>query len=400
MRSSSTWVRCSARVIAASFASSAFVTLSQRSANSVRARCAFSATAVTWATSACSLEPALDVVLRDQRLAHRAFGRFQLLGLLAQLVPGRVEKLLGDAEARGQPLHLHLEVGDVVARRRALALAQRLEAVAQRLLGLELGLELAEVLARRRKLALALVMSGADHGEAVRLLAGCGPQGPGLVLEHLDRLAGVGELTLVARDNEIVRLRLLAQRRVLLDESMGTLGLAPDLALELGGVRLLLAEVAADRGERRLLLLRALAQLLVVRAQAAELVLELEVLALEAADLLRQRAVPLALAGKHRLGFEKLRLELRKLGRESRDRLEQLGEIVLEARDVVEALRHMADAGTDELVLHADGTEREARVGVPSPVVVMAVAVQVLRPAGHVRIPLIPRLKMSFQEAP
>src|SRR5215204_6969099 len=115
---------------------------------------------------------------------------------------------------------------------------------------------------------------------------------------NLDRLAGVGELTLVARDNEIVRLRLLAQRRVLLDESMGTLGLAPDLALELGGVRLLLAEVAADRGERRLLLLRALAQLVVVRAQAAELVLELEVLALEAADLLRQRAVPLALAGR------------------------------------------------------------------------------------------------------
>jgi hypothetical protein len=297
-------------------------------------------------------------------------------------------------------LHLHLEVGDVVARRRALALAQRLEAVAQRLLGLELGLELAEVLARRRKLALALVMSGADHGEAVRLLAGCGPQGPGLVLEHLDRLAGVGELTLVARDNEIVRLRLLAQRRVLLDESMGTLGLAPDLALELGGVRLLLAEVAADRGERRLLLLRALAQLVVVRAQAAELVLELEVVALEAADLLRQRAVALALAGQHRLGFEKLRLELRKLGREGRDRLEQLGEIVLEARDVVEALRHMADAGTDELVLHADGAEREARVGVPSPVVVVAVAVQVLRPAGHVRIPLIPRLKMSFQQAP
>src|SRR5829696_233674 len=298
MRSSSTWVRCSARVIAASFASSAFVTLSQRSANSVRARCAFSATAVTWATSACSLEPALDVVLRDQRLAHRAFGRFQLLGLLAQLVPGRVEELLGGPRALRQPLHLHLEVGDVVARRRALALAQCLEAVAQRLLGLELGLELAEVLARRRKLALALVMSGADHGEAVRLLAGCGPQGPGLVLEHLDRLAGVGELTLVARDNEIVRLRLLAQRRVLLDESMGTLGLAPDLALELGGVRLLLAEVAADRGERRLLLLRALAQLVVVRAQAAELVLELEVLALEAADLLRQRAVPLALAGR------------------------------------------------------------------------------------------------------
>ncbi len=56
----------------------------------------------------------------------------------------------------------------------------------------------------------------------------------------------------------------------------------------------------------------------------------------------------------------------------------------------------MADAGTDELVLHADGAEREARVGVPSPVVVVAVAVQVLRPAGHVRIPLIPRLKMSF----
>src|SRR5215204_1433846 len=68
---------------------------------------------------------------------------------------------------------------------------------------------------------------------------------------NLDRLAGVGELTLVARDNEIVRLRLLAQRRVLLDESMGTLGLAPDLALELGGVRLLLAEVAADRGGSR-----------------------------------------------------------------------------------------------------------------------------------------------------
>jgi hypothetical protein len=148
------------------------------------------------------------------------------------------------------------------------------------------------------------------------------------------------------------------------------------------------------------LLLRALAQLVVVRAQAAELVLELEVLALEAADLLRERAVALALAGKHRLGFEKLRLELRKLGREGRDRLEQLGEIVLEARDVVEALRHMADAGTDELVLHADGAEREARVGVPSPVVVVAVAVQMLRPAGHVRIPLIPRLKMSFQQAP
>ena len=85
---------------------------------------------------------------------------------------------------------------------------------------------------------------------------------------------------------------------------MGTLGLAPDLALEIGGVRLPLAEVAADRGERRLLLLRALAQLVVVRAQAAELVLELEVLALEAADLLRQRAVALALAGQHRLGFE------------------------------------------------------------------------------------------------
>jgi hypothetical protein len=99
------------------------------------------------------------------------------------------------------------------------------------------------------------------------------------------------------------------------------------LAFELGGVGLLLAEVAADRGERRLLLLRALAQLVVVRAQAAELVLELEVLALEAADLLRQRAVALALAGQHRLGFEKLRLELRKLGREGRDRLEQLGEI-------------------------------------------------------------------------
>src|SRR4051812_44658105 len=175
---------------------------------------------------------------------------------------------------------------------------------------------------------------------------------------------------------------------------------APDLALELSGVRLLLAEVAADRGERRLLLLRALAQLVVVRAQAAELVLELEVLALEAADLLRQRAVALTLAGEHRLGFEKLRLELRKLGREGRDRLEQLGEIVLEARDVVKALRHMADAGTDELVLHADGAEREARVGVPSPLVVVAVAVQVLRPAGHVRIPLIPRLKMSFQQAP
>jgi hypothetical protein len=60
----------------------------------------------------------------------------------------------------------------------------------------------------------------------------------------------------------------------------------------------------------------------------------------------------------------------------------------------------MADAGTDELVLHADGAEREARVGVPSPVVVVAVAVQMLRPAGHVRIPLIPRLKMSFQQAP
>src|SRR4051794_41597687 len=86
--------------------------------------------------------------------------------------------------------------------------------------------------------------------------------------EHLDRLAGVGELALVARDDEVVRLRLLAQRRVLLDERMGTLGLAPDLALELSGVRLLLAEVAADRGERRLLLLRALAQLVVVRAQA------------------------------------------------------------------------------------------------------------------------------------
>jgi isopentenyl diphosphate isomerase/L-lactate dehydrogenase-like FMN-dependent dehydrogenase len=73
---------------------------------------------------------------------------------------------------------------------------------------------------------------------------------------------------------------------------------------------------------------------------------------------------------------------------------------VLEARDVVEALRHVADAGADELVLHADGAERKARVGVPSPVVVVAVAVQMLRPAGHVRIPLIPRLKMSFQQAP
>ena len=59
----------------------------------------------------------------------------------------------------------------------------------------------------------------------------------------------------------------------------------------------------------------------------------------------------------------------------------------------------MADAGADELVLHADGAEREARVGVPAPVVV-AVAVQRLRPAGHVRIPLIPRLKMPFQQAP
>src|SRR5829696_6550612 len=281
MRSSSTWVRCSARVIAASFASSAFVTLSQRSAISVRARCAFSATAVTCATSACSVSNRRSMLFLEISASRTVRSADFSSSVLSQLVPGRVEELLGDAEARGQPLHLHLEVGDVVARRRALALAQGLEAVAQRLLGLELGLELAEVLTRRRKLALALVMSGADHGEAVRLLAGRGPQGPGLVLEHLDRLAGVGELTLVARDNEIVRLRLLAQRRVLLDESMGTLGLAPDLALELGGVRLLLAEVAADRGERRLLLLRALAQLVVVRAQAAELVLELEVLALE-----------------------------------------------------------------------------------------------------------------------
>jgi hypothetical protein len=378
----------------ASLASSAFVTDSQRSANSVRARCAASATEVTCVISACSASKRRSMLFFEIS-ASRTVRSADFSSSVFSRSWSRVELSSFSVTPRR-------EASPCTFIRRALALAERLEPVAQRLLGLELGLEVAELLARRGEIALALVMRGAQEGEPVRLLAARRPERAGLVLEHLERLAGLGELALVTGEDEVVRLRLLAQRGVLVDEGVRTLGLAAHLALELARMALLLAQLAADRAERRLQLLRALAQLVVVPGQAAELVLELEVLALEAADLMRERAMPFPLAGEHRFGLEQLRLELRQLGREGRDRLEQLREVVLEARHVLEPLGHVADSGADELVLHADRAEREGGVGRAAILVLaVAVAMQMLRPrAADPRIALIPRLKMPFQQAP
>ena len=174
------------------------------------------------------------------------------LVLVAQLVAGMGEDLVGGGKPRGEALDLHVERGEIGLVGRALGIELGFEPLAQHLLGHELGLELGGALAGGLELGLQLAIAVGQAGEAVILLLGHLLQALDLVVEEAVALAGLDQFALGAGDRLVGLLRFEAQGLVFFRDVAGAFGLDRELVFQVGDDRFLVLHVQAQVLDRRI----------------------------------------------------------------------------------------------------------------------------------------------------